>query len=88
LNRDTLRKHACVLAARDGNNERTALSLNAWCDALVKHHAMDLLRATLDLPVSSLPPHLHVSECCGSGLAIRFPASGRGSGPSRPQGRR
>ena len=35
-----LRKHACVLAARDGNNERTALSLHAWCDALVQRHGL------------------------------------------------
>ena len=56
-----LGKHGCVLAARDGNNERTALSLNAWCNALVQRHQADLLRATLDLPVSPLPPHLHVN---------------------------
>jgi hypothetical protein len=71
-----LRKHGCVLAVGDGTDPETARGLAAWCDALVQRHARDLLRATLDIPVSPLPPHLHVS-----GVLWLWP---RDSSPSSP----
>ena len=57
-----LRKHGCVFTLDEAAaQESSSANLATWCEALVHRHERDLLRATLDVPVSPLPAHLRVS---------------------------
>jgi hypothetical protein len=71
-----LRKHGCVFAFDEATAQQSSPAhLSTWCEALVQRHERDLLRATLDVPASPLPPHLHVSAVLWLWPRVSFPAA-------------